>query len=147
MAGMLRCAIALALAACAHDVHTQYSLAPPPGSGAVEVVLNRPSSQLTVTVDGHLVATNAHSRRVRVDGVPSGDAAVRVASGGGCEQGQTSDVVAAVAPGQVSTIVLPGPEPSMGCSIMNGLFLLTIGVEAVALAVDERMFGPGRVVR
>jgi hypothetical protein len=126
------------LAACAHDVRTQFPAPPDPSSGVVEVVLNQPSSALTVTIDGHLLAARAHSRRVRVEGVPSGDAKVQVAIGGGCEQGRLADFVVAVTPGQVSTLVVPGPEPSTGCAVLNGLALVALGMEAVALAVEVR---------
>jgi hypothetical protein len=134
--------LVLALCACtgcASDVVARYPSAPGV-SGAIDIVLNDASRALTVEIDDQLVVDRATSRRAHVDGIPAGIAHVRIATGGRCEQGAVTERDVVVMPGTTATLVLPGPEPNHGCMVYDGLALLALVVEAVAIAAVE----PGR---
>lgn len=121
---------------CAHDVEVAYPHATP-SSGIVEVVLNQPTSDLTITVNGDLVVDRERSRRARIIGVPAGVARVAVATGGRCEAGKMLEADVEVTPGRATTLALPGPEPNTGCMIYQGLYYvgLNIGLAAVAISL------------
>ncbi len=123
-----------ACAGCASDVVARYPSAPGV-SGAIDIVLNDPSRALTVEVDDQLVVDRATSRHVHIDGIPAGNAHLRIATGGRCEQGVVTERDVAVLPDASSTLVLPGPEPNHGCMVYEGLALLAIAVEAVAISI------------
>ncbi len=126
----------VSIAGCSHAVDVTTAFPAARGdSGAVEVVLNDPSRAVSVTIDDALVVERKHTGRVHVDGVPAGSAHVRVATGGRCEQGSTSDQDVVVTPGSTSTIVLPGAEPNLGCMVLSGLDYIGLEVGMVALAV------------
>lgn len=124
------------LTGCAHDVEVAYPYATP-ASGIVEIVLNQPTSELTVTVNGDLVVDREHSRRARIVGVPAGVARVGVATGGRCEAGKTVEAEIEVTPGRATTLALPGPEPNTGCMIYSGLYYvgLNVGIAAIAISM------------
>lgn len=109
-----------ALTACAHDVDAVFPSRGAPG-GTVIVELTSAAEDVTVAIDGALVARHAHTRRVVVSGVPAGPAEVDVAFGGGwyarAEHRQVVDVV----PGAESAVVIAGPERSTAGAIESGL--------------------------
>jgi hypothetical protein len=79
----MRWVLALALAACARDVRVSYPLAVPADAGGTLVVwLTQPADDVTVAVNGVLVAADAHTQRVVIDRVPLGTADVIVAANG-----------------------------------------------------------------
>ncbi len=122
--------------ACSHP-HDVVSAFPyrQPNSGALDVVLNDPSRKLTVTVDDQLVVDRAFTRRAHIDGVPAGVARVHVASGGECEQGRAFDRRVTIEPGELATLAVPGPEPSLGCEVFVGLSDVALEIGLVALAI------------
>lgn len=98
----------------AHDVTARIAPATP-ASGAIDVVLQSPTREMTVAVDGALAVDRAHSRKAHIEGVPAGPAHVQVAVGGRCEHGGMIEEDVAVAPGITTTIVLPGPDRNHVC--------------------------------
>ncbi len=131
----LACAL-VSLAACTHAVDVTTAYPGPRGeAGAIEVVLNDESRAMSVTVDDALVADRKYTRRVHVDGVPAGTAHVRVATGGRCEQGATSEHDVVVAPGLTSTVVLPGPSLNVGCAVLAGLDYVGMETGMIAMAI------------
>ena len=126
----------LALAACTHPHDVQAVYAPaPPGSGAIDVVLNSPSGALSVAIDGKLVVDRKYSRKAHIDGVPPGRSHVHVATGGQCEQGAMNDFDVDVEPGQTATLALPGPEPNHGCAIFSGLYYVGMNIGLAAMGI------------
>lgn len=122
------------VAGCARDVAVPYPHATP-AAGDVEIVLNAPTRDLSVTVNGALVVDRAHSRRARVTGVPAGLARVAIATGGRCEAGQVVERDVEVVPAQVTTIALPAPEPNTGCMIYQGLVYVGMNVAIAGLTI------------
>ncbi|RMH42962.1 MAG: hypothetical protein D6689_06450 [Deltaproteobacteria bacterium] len=104
--------LGLALGGCARDVRVR--LPPDEGepTGSVTVVFTRAVRDLMVSVNGVLVADRAHTARVRVTGVPAGDADVVVAAGAG-EQRVERHMRVAVAAGRDTAIPLAAPDPSV----------------------------------
>jgi hypothetical protein len=125
-------------AGCAHDVRTTYPRASVAG-GTLEVALNAPTDQLSIAVNGDLVVDRKHSRKATIELVPAGANVVRVVTSGSCEQGTTVEHVVEIAPGQVTTLALPGPDAGLACAVFNGLYYvgmnLVIAGAIVALAV------------
>lgn len=77
----------LVLVGCARDVRTVYPRgAPGDPTGTITLVFTRPSPDVYVAVNGHLVVDGAHTARVRIDGVATGYADVAVALGPGEQQ-------------------------------------------------------------
>lgn len=130
------CLIVLTACTVPKDVTAVYAPAQP-ASGAIDVVLNHPSTTLTVAVADQLVVDRKYSRKAHIDGVPPGPAHVRVATGGHCEQGSLTEHDVMVPAGGVATIALPGPEPNLGCEVFLGLYYvgLNVGVAAMAIAM------------
>jgi hypothetical protein len=90
---------------------------------------------MSVTVNDALVVDHRETRKVHIDGIPTGSAHVRVATGGRCEHASMIDQDVTIIAGQTSTIALPGPEPGLGCMIFDGLDSIAGEVGALALAL------------
>lgn len=123
---------ALAAAGCARDVHVRLPHAADESTGTITVVLTRAASDLTVAVNGHLVAQRAHTDRVRVDGVGAGMVDVDIAAGAGPERLERSVRVLLDAGGHVS-IPVGSPDPSMGSAVKMGM--LTVVAYVLSRAI------------
>ncbi len=130
-------AVALAaalLAGCAHDVHATF-----PGSGAavptggVVVRLTDASYNVTVVVNGQLVADRRHTGRVVVDCVPAGRAVVEVSLGGARETRHDIKREIWVEPGRRTTVPVAGPEMTTAQGVYAGLSTLGIWLVYAAL--------------
>ena len=122
---------------CAHDVVTRFPLSAPGQSGAIDVVLNDPTSRLTIAIDDILVVDREHSRHAHIDGVPAGTVRVRVATGGSCEAAAVTERDLIVTPGVTSTLALPGPNGDHGCMVYVGLLGIAFAIEAVGFSAIE----------
>ncbi len=133
---MTRFSILFLIAACSHphDVMAVYALAPP-AAGSLEVLLNSPSGALTVTVNDTVVVDRKESRKAHVDGIPAGTAHVTVATGGRCEHGAITERDVEITPGVVTTLVLPGPETTLGCQVYSGLYYVGFSIVFLGYAV------------
>ncbi|HEX4453013.1 MAG TPA: hypothetical protein VH143_19195 [Kofleriaceae bacterium] len=106
----------IALAACfllactAHDVRVHYPLASPDDAGGTLVLLlTQPADDVTVAIDGVLVAANAHTQRLVIDRVPVGTAEVIVAA-----NGEDKSFKAWIGTDHATTVPLGVPDASMG---------------------------------
>jgi hypothetical protein len=140
----IRGVFVVALAACTypHDVTAAFPAAPDPQAGAVDVVLASASHAMSVTINDALVVEHKATRKAHVDGVPSGPAHVRVATGGGCEAATFVEQDVSVPPGGVATVALPGPETSHSCALLLGLEYVGMNIGVVAIAIAAA-FGGG----
>ena len=126
-------AFAAALAGCgAHDVSARLPSPPGEATGSITVVLTQPARDLTVAVNGVLVAERAHSKKVRVTGVPVGMADVVIAAGGG-ETRVEKHIRVAVEERQDTAIPLAGPDRSMGETVKMGFLTMAAWVLSRAL--------------
>jgi hypothetical protein len=77
--------ILILLAACAaHDIHTHYPIATPgQPTGSLVLLMSQPATDVTVAIDGVLVASEGHTQRMVIDGVPVGTVDVILAANGG----------------------------------------------------------------
>jgi hypothetical protein len=112
--------LVISLAGCPHDVNAVFPARGAPG-GTVVIELTTPAEDLTVAVDGALVARHAHSQRVVVTGVPVGAAVVDVAFGGGWYARAEHHQIVDVAAGVETAVVIAGPERSTAGAIESGL--------------------------
>ena len=73
--------LALALAACAHDVTARFPSTPGQATGRVALVFTDVADSVTVAIDGVLVVQDARTEHVVITGVPTGYADLSVAVG------------------------------------------------------------------
>jgi len=84
---LVAAAVILALAGgCAHDVRARYPATPGAETGAIVIVFTESSSGVYVAINGVLVVDDAHTGRIRIDGVDTGYAEVAIAAGPGEKQ-------------------------------------------------------------
>jgi hypothetical protein len=95
---------------CARDVVVELPNAPA-DAGSIDIVFTRAAKDVTVTVDGQLVAKRRHTRYVHIGGVPPGMADVIVAAGSGAGRVERA-VRIAVGEGRTTTIPLAAPAGS-----------------------------------
>jgi hypothetical protein len=115
---------ALALSACAHDVHTRFPAPPEAPTGTVELVFTAPASDVSVAVNGVLVVYDERTERVRIDDVPTGYADLAIAAGAGEKQ-----VRVWVDSDHLTTIPLGAP----GEAPMSAIRALATSLASVAL--------------
>ncbi|HUJ60344.1 MAG TPA: hypothetical protein VLX92_17705 [Kofleriaceae bacterium] len=118
----------------AHDVTARLPV-PVARSGSIDVVLNAPTRELTIAVDGALAVDRAHSRHARIANVPAGPAHVQIAVGGRCERGGAVDEQVVVPAGGIATVVLPGPEHDHLCAIATGVVHVALAALLIRPAI------------
>jgi hypothetical protein len=74
---------ALFLAACVHDVRSQFPGGGGDPTGTVVIMLTEPGNDLVVTIDGILIAEAERTQRIVIDHVPVGFRELVVAASGG----------------------------------------------------------------
>jgi len=84
------------------------------------VLLTRPARDLTIAINGIVVARRAHTREVRVTGVPAGSTDIIIAAGGGGSRIEKHFEVW-VEPDENISIPLGAPEQSMSSSLQMGM--------------------------
>ncbi|MEO6774284.1 MAG: hypothetical protein ABI467_14910 [Kofleriaceae bacterium] len=82
---LIAIALVATLAGCAaEDLHTHYPVATPgQPTGTLVLLMSQPASDVTVAVDGVLIAAEGHTQRLVIDGVPCGTVDVILAANGG----------------------------------------------------------------
>ncbi len=78
--------LAVAVTACAHDLHARFPAPPDAPTGTVELVFTAPASDVSVAVNGKLVVHDERTERIRIDDVPTGYADLAIAAGSGEKQ-------------------------------------------------------------
>lgn len=130
---LLACALACA-AGCARDVHAVYPVAavgPPPGTLVVQ--LSEDTENVTVVVNGQLMADRRHTGKVTIEGVPCGRAVVEVTAGGGRQTRVVERREVEVFPGRKTSIPIAGPEMTTAQGILGGLSTVGIWIVYAAL--------------
>jgi hypothetical protein len=114
-------AAALLAGGCARDVHMRMVNAPEQqaDTGSLEIVLTQPARDLVVAVNGVLVTRRAHTREVRLDGIPAGFADFAIAAGSGPERVDLRSRVV-IHPGRTTAIPLAAPETSPATAVYRG---------------------------
>jgi hypothetical protein len=113
----------MVLVGCAHDVRARLPTPPGHDTGTIVVLLPQPAKDLTVAVNGMVVADRAHSRKVTVERVPIGLVSVSIAAGGGPDRLERSvDLV--LERGEVMSIPVGSPE--RGSSQLVAATVLTV---------------------
>jgi hypothetical protein len=111
---------------CAKDVRTTLPAdAPGDPTGAIVLVLTQASSDVVVAVNGALVVDGAHTKRDRIEGVPTGYADLAIAIGPGEKQ-----VKVWVEEGRDT--VLPVGAPGGG-SALDGVKSVALSLAAMAI--------------
>jgi hypothetical protein len=131
-AAIAACAGAFLLMGCARDLHVRLPAPADEPTGSITVVLTQPATDLTVAINGTLVADRAHTEKVRVDGVIAGMADVVIAAGGGAERVERHLQVIVDAGGHVN-IPIGAPEKSMGSAMKMGVFTVAAWVLSRAI--------------
>lgn len=124
--------VATALVGCgAHDLHTTYPGAPPATMATLELRFTRAVKHLSVTVNGVLVAEDAHTARLVVDRIPAGRASVMLAADGAPERVFTVDLEAsrrAIVP-----LAAAPAGASMVTSLLQSVLAATVYVTYVSI--------------
>ena len=74
--------IAVALAACTHDVHVRYPAPADIPTSTLVLLLSQPATGVTVAVNGILVVEDARTGRIVISNVPTGHDDVVIAANG-----------------------------------------------------------------
>ncbi len=129
-------AMILFAAGCAHDVRVGFPrVAPGTPTGSVTVRLNHAVTDLTVTVNGALLAEGKHTKKVTVTGVPAGTAEIGIAAGGGAMSRVEKTVRVQVYPYTDTAIAVAAPKTGTGYWVYMGLYQLGLWIYASALYV------------
>jgi hypothetical protein len=115
------------LAACAHDVHTRLPSEPGEPTGSITVIVTQPARDLTIAVNGVLVAERRHTKKVRVDGVPTGAADVVIAAGAGGTRVERH-VRVQVEQGRETAIPIGSPSGSASGTALTGFLSIAAWV-------------------
>lgn len=118
-------ALALMAAGCARDVHVRFPDSDREPTGSIAILLTQAAKDVTVSVNGRLVANRKHTSNVRIDGVPVGVAEVIIAAGGGNSRVERQ-VRVAVEEHQVTTIPVGSPAQQMS----NSMFMAFMSMVA-----------------
>ncbi|MCA9666821.1 MAG: hypothetical protein KC503_14575 [Myxococcales bacterium] len=106
-----------------------------PAAGRVVVRMTRVVPDLTVTINGALVAEKKRAERLEIDGVPCGRSKIEIASGGG-DRSRVHEVREVdVRPGITTVIPVAAPKISTGSWIYAGLSSLGTWLMAAALLI------------
>lgn len=128
--------LALMCAGCPHDVHARMPTERTEPTGSVTILLTRPASDLTVSVNGTLVANRVRTKKVVVAAVPIGTADVVIAAGAGAQKVERH-VRVDVEEDKQHTIPLASPERSWLATVAAAV--LSVGAwfasQALYLAV------------
>jgi hypothetical protein len=128
-------ALCVLAAGCARDVVAHYPAALGRDTGQIEIALTEAAVHVNVSIDGNLVASDRHTRRLVIDSVPPGPHQVKIAMGGSgyTPTNHTADVF--VEPGERASVVAAAPEISTASSIRIGAIYVgeMIGLSALAL--------------
>lgn len=116
--------VLLLLAGCAKDVRARYPSEPAEPVGSITLVFTRPSPDVYVAINGHLVVSGAHTSHIRVDGVATGYADIAIAVGPG-------EKSLRVWVDEGSDMVIPLGAP--GGSMLDSLKSMTMSLAAIAL--------------
>jgi hypothetical protein len=113
------------LGGCAHNVRATYpSTGPGVPVGSVTVKLTSAARNLSVTVNGVLVAEGKHTKKVTVLGVPAGPAEVGIACGGGGMSRVEKTARVEVEPYADTAVLVSAPNMSTASPIYVGLYNL-----------------------
>jgi hypothetical protein len=118
--------IAALVGGCAHDVRARFPAAPDAPTGTLILLLSQPASAVTVAVNGVLVAEDEHTKRITIDGIPTGTAEIAITANGGDKQLRTW-----IATEHPTTIPLGVPESDTG--LLRSVIGALISVVAYSL--------------
>ena len=107
----MRFLVLVLVAACgAQDIHTHYPVVTPgQPTGTLVLLMSQPASDVTVAIDGVLIASEAHTQRMVIDGVPIGTVDMIVAANGG-----DKEMKVWVGGDHATTVPIGIPDASMG---------------------------------
>lgn len=127
MRSLIVLAFVLALAAgCAHDVRARYPAPPEAPTGRLVLLLSQPASGVSVAVNGVLVVEDTRTRKVIIDGVPTGTNEIAIAANGGDKQ-----LRAWIQSEHPTTIPMGVPESSS--SLWKSIFATLVSITAYSL--------------
>ena len=122
----------LAVAGCARDVRVAMPMDPGDLTGSITILLTQPARDLTVTVNGVLVAERKRTEKVHIENVPVGYADVMIAAGSG---GTRIDAAVRVSidTGINTTIPVAAPDKPFGSAMSTGILSVAAWLLARAL--------------
>lgn len=70
------------LAGCARDVRARFPSAPEEPTGTLVLLLSQSASNVSVAIDGLLVAQDEHMKKITIERVPTGNHDIAIAANG-----------------------------------------------------------------
>ena len=125
-------ALVALMAGCAHDVKARLPSPPGEPTGTIVILLTQPARDLTVAIDGTLVANRRHTKKLTVTGVPTGLTDVVIAAGGGSNRVERHLQVY-VEIDRKTVIPLGSPEQSMTSAMHFGMLSVVAWVLSRAI--------------
>lgn len=107
-------------------------------TGSITILLTQPARDLTVSVNGVLVAERAHTTRVHIADVPVGYADVMIAAGAGATR-IDAQVRVSIDTNIDTTIPVAAPDKPFGSAVSSGI--LSIGAWLLARAIYLAFLG------
>ena len=122
----------MACAGRAEDVRVRFPSEPERATGSITVILTQPARDLTVTVDGRLMAERRHTKKVTIERVPVGYVDVVIVAGGGPDRVEKY-VEVLVEHETNTTLPVASSEKSMTSALQLGLLSLTVWILSRAI--------------
>ena len=118
--------VALAIGACAKDVHVRYPSETDDPTGTVVLLLSSPAKGVSVAINGLLVVQDAHTGRIVISGAPVGTEEIVMTANGGEKAMRVW-----VGTDHATTVPLGVPEPGSG--FLKSLFGTLVTIVAYSL--------------
>jgi hypothetical protein len=122
----------LMISGCARDVRVAMPMEPGDSTGSIKILLTQPASDLTVTVNGVLVAERKRTQQVHIKNVPIGYADVMVAAGAGPTR-IDAQMRVSIDSDVTTTIPLAAPDKPFGSGVSTGI--LSVAAWLLARAI------------
>jgi hypothetical protein len=75
--------VVVVMIGCAHDVRARYPTLPDAPTGSVVLLMSDAASDVSVAVNGILVVDGAHTKRIVIDNIPTGNTDIVMTANGG----------------------------------------------------------------
>ncbi len=119
--------LAIVLIGCSHpDIHTRFPAPPESPTGTLVLLLSQPASGVSVAINGLLVVEDAHTKKVVIEHIPTGNSEITIAANGSDKQFRVW-----IDDTHPTTVPLGVPEQSMG--MVKSVFASLISIVAYSL--------------
>jgi len=116
----------LGLAGCSHDVRARFPSSPQDPTGTLVLLLSQPASNVSVAINGMLVVEDAHTKKLTIEHVPTGNNEIVIAANG-------SDKAMRVWIASENPTTIPLGVPESGMAMWKSILGTLISIAAYSL--------------